>query len=425
MKKKYFALVNGAGLTGAVIAERLASVGKRVLLTESRDHIGGNVYDYVDDDTGVLVNAYGPHIFHTNSEIVWKYVNRFARFRDYSHLVNALVHLPNSHSIRTVNLPLNLRSFVDLFANTPHEAFLRNTLPQMKLPEKLTLRELKRLVSDEADVEHVPHYRKLRNTRFREVMADVIEYVEDEIYRPYTQAMWGADVPYEELEIPLGRIPLRFDYRAEHFLDKYKGQPVGGFTKMVARMIDNDLIDVEKNMNGLFYRRNAVMEFEHFVHTGPIDDFWDFYDHDLDQLQWRKMVFDFQSHSKHYLPYATLNTPSTFGDTLRTTDMSWINPSDSDRTVVISERPAAAEYPKSGYRHWECMYPIPTKANRELYRKYTEIDVPMGYEVHFMGRQGKYQYLEMGQAIGAALSFCSGTFGINVADCVRAQHGRQ
>jgi UDP-galactopyranose mutase len=376
----YDYLIVGAGFAGSVCARQLADAGKRVLIIDKRDHIGGNAYDYVNEH-GVRIHKYGPHIFHTNSDKVFAYLSRFTEWRPYEHRVLA------SLEGNLVPFPVNLTTLEML------------GLEHLKPPPETGL--------SPANAEE-----------------QCLQRVGPELYelffKGYTTKMWGR-APRELDASVTARIPVRWDSRDDrYFTDKHQAMPNDGYTAMFERMLDNPKIEVAKRVPALglepqtrHWLQTQGIPSVHFwlgervghtIWTGPIDEY---FGHCFGPLPYRSMRFEEGGAYLpcHYRPYApVVNWCSAEGAT-RSTDMAWLSGVGEPHWLYIHEHPTAEGEP---------FYPIPSPENKALYKRYEEL-AARETNVTFLGRLGRYQYLNMDQVVGQALMTAERLLGANPA----------
>ncbi|MCK9795000.1 UDP-galactopyranose mutase [Isoptericola sp. 4D.3] len=366
-------VVVGTGLFGLTVAERMAEQGRKVLMLDRRDHLGGNAYSETDPDTGIEVHRYGAHLFHTSNERVWEYVNRFTAFTSYVHRVYT------THRGEVFPMPINLGTINQFFrsAHGPDaaRALVREQAAELggKRPENL----------DEQGVSLIgrPLY--------------------EAFIQGYTAKQWQTD-PRELPASIISRLPVRYTYDNRYFNDTHEGLPVGGYTAWLERMADHPNIEVRLSTD--FFdpsqpvSKSAVVGQVPVVYTGPVDRYFD----DAEgALSWRTLDFerevlpvgDFQG--TPVMNYADPEVPYT-----RILEFRHFHPEreyTSDKTVIVRE------YSRFAERGDEPYYPVNTAADRDRLKRYRELmaDEP---SVHFGGRLGTYQYLDMHMAIGSALS---------------------
>jgi len=366
-------VVVGTGLFGLTVAERMADQGRKVLMIDRRDHLGGNAYSETDPDTGIEVHKYGAHLFHTSNERVWEYVNRFTSFTGYVHRVYT------THRGEVFPMPINLGTINQFFrsAHGPEaaRALVREQAAELgdKRPSNL----------DEQGVSLIgrPLY--------------------EAFIQGYTAKQWQTD-PRELPASIISRLPVRYTYDNRYFNDTHEGLPMDGYTAWLERMADHPNIEVRLSTD--FFddaqpvSKKAVVGQVPVVYTGPVDRYFD----DAEgSLSWRTLDFerevlpvgDFQG--TPVMNYADTEVPYT-----RILEFRHFHPEreyTQDKTVIVRE------YSRFAERGDEPYYPVNTPADRDRLLRYRELmaDEP---DVHFGGRLGTYQYLDMHMAIGSALS---------------------
>ena len=351
-------LIVGAGFAGSVLAERLATVaGKRVLLCDKRNHIGGNAYDHYNE-AGILVHKYGPHIFHTNSRDVFEYLSTFTEWRQYEHHVLASVDgqlIPIPINLETINRFYNLN-----LSATQMESFLQ------------TLAEPCEKVRTSEDV----------------VVSKVGRELYEKFFRNYTRKQWDLD-PSELDAAVTARLPVRFNRDCRYFSDTYQAMPLHGFTRMFENMLDDPNITICLNTD---YRDIATeVSFNQMIFTGPVDEFFDYR---FGKLPYRSLHFKHETHDKErFQSNAVVNYPNEHLYT-RITEFKYLTGQVHPKTSIVYEFARAEGDP---------YYPVPKPENQELYRKYKQLaDATPG--VHFVGRLATYKYYNMDQVTGQALS---------------------
>jgi UDP-galactopyranose mutase len=365
----YDVIVVGAGFYGATIAERVANeLGRKVLVLERRRHIGGNCYSEEDRETGIEYHKYGSHLFHTNSEEVWSYVNRFTSFTNYRHRVLTV------HKGQVYTMPINLGTICAFFGRymSPSEA-----------------RELLATQSGSTSGS-VP----------RSLEEKAISLIGRPLYeafiRGYTKKQWQTD-PRELPPGIISRLPVRFNFEPYYFEDRYEGLPEDGYTAMFQRMLASSRIDICTGVD-FFSVRQAIQPYQLVVYTGPIDRY---FDHRLGELAWRTVDFekeivavdDFQGAA--VMNYADEDVPFT-----RIHEFKHLHP---ERRYQPGKTVLYREYSRFARRGDEPYYPVNTTRDRELFAAYGRL-AERESNVIFGGRLGSYQYWDMHQAIGAALN---------------------
>ncbi|HUI29498.1 MAG TPA: UDP-galactopyranose mutase [Candidatus Acidoferrales bacterium] len=360
-------LIVGAGYSGCVLAERLASqLGKNVLVVERRDHIAGNAYDYYDEH-GILVHKYGPHIFHTNSKKVWDYLSKFTEWRPYEHKVLAAV------DGLKVPVPFNLNSLYMLFPPKRAEELERLLLENFGYDKKIPILRMREAASGE--------------------LCQLADYVYEKIFYGYTTKQWGLKP--EELDPSVtARVPVLVGRDDRYFQDVYQGMPLKGYTSMFRRMIDDHRIHVLLNTD--YKSVIEDLKFDRMIYTGPIDYFFD-YVHG--ELPYRSLRFEMKTfQAEYYQEVAQVNYPNE-NDYTRTTEFKHLTGQESHLTSV------AFEYPQAHLNGLnEPYYPIPREENAELYNKYIDGAGRLNGTVYFVGRLADYKYYNMDQIVARALA---------------------
>lgn len=363
MIERFDTLVVGAGFAGAIMAERLASqCGQRVLVIDQREHIAGCAYDYVDDH-GVLVHAYGPHIFHTRSSRVVDYLSRFTDWRPYEHRVIAKI------GDRLVPMPIN-RTTVNMFFGL----------------DLHTDEEVQALYDEKSEPVVV--------TRTSEdaVVSKVGRELYDAFFRGYTRKQWRRD-PSELHASVCGRVAIRTNADDRYFSDWHQKMPADGYTAMFERILEHPGIEVRTGV--AFDDVRFKTDYGHLVYTGPIDGY---FNNDYGPLPYRSLEFDLRNQSTPggslVQPVATINFPSEDTPWTRITEYRHLTGQIHDSSTL------AVEYPRS---EGDPYYPIPSDDSRALYRRY-EARAAQLADVTFVGRLARYQYLNMDQVVAQALS---------------------
>jgi UDP-galactopyranose mutase len=364
MGDRYDTLVVGAGYAGSIMAQQLATHrGQRVFVIDRRDHIAGNAFDYYDEH-GVLVHRYGPHIFHTKSEKVVEYLSNFTDWRPYEHRVLARV------DGQFVPMPIN-----------------RTTINQLYGLKLSTEMEVERFLEERAEpVEYI-------RTSEDVVVAKVGRELYEKFFRGYTRKQWQRD-PSELHSSVCARIPIRTNEDDRYFTDPFQKMPVDGYTAMFRRILDHPLIDVEVQTD--YDAVKDEVEYDHLVYTGPIDKFFGYR---FGALPYRSLEFDLRNESTpdggYLQPATSINEPSEEVPYTRTTEFRWMTGQEHHGSSTV-----AVEYPRS---EGDPYYPIPRDDTRALYRRYEALadELP---DVTFVGRLARYQYLNMDQVVGQALS---------------------
>lgn len=357
----YDILVVGCGLSGIVIAERFANNGKKVLIIDKRDHIGGNIYDYHDDKTGILMNKYGAHLFHTNSEEAWKYVNRFDKWIRWDHKVIGKINdvvFPIPVNINTVNTLCD-----ENILNTEEmQEWLKNTQK---------------------------HYDVIQNSEEmgKSRVGDVLY---EKIFKEYTYKQWNK-YPEELDASVLARIPIRNDFDDRYFSDKYQALPEKGYTHFVKNIITHENIRVQLETD--FFTFDVPSNCE-IIYTGPIDAFYA--NSGLDKLEYRSIDFHIEHlPDKLYQSNSVVNYPQQDVPYTRIVEYKHFLNQQSNGTVIVKEITTDEGEP---------YYPVPNKKNMDLYEKYKKM-IENETRVHFLGRLANYKYFNMDAAILNAIDY--------------------
>jgi UDP-galactopyranose mutase len=350
-------LVVGAGFSGAVVAERLAHHGYRVLVIDKRTHIGGNAYDK-EDRHGVLIHPYGPHIFHTNSSRVASYLSQFTRWRAYEHRVLAKV------GDQLLPIPINVDTVNRLYGLQHTQATIQSFYDSVREPRaSLTTSE---------DV----------------VINSVGRDLYEKFFRGYTRKHWGLD-PAQLSASGAARIPTRTNHDDRYFTDTFQNMPLEGYTRMFERMLDHANIRVELHTD--FFAVRSRVRAQHVVYTGPIDAF---FAHCYGPLPYRSLQFE-HAHfpeTQQYQPVGTVNFPNDYEYT-RITEFKHLTGQLHRGTSIVTEYSRAEGEP---------YYPIPRPANEQLFKRYEALASQQS-DVTFVGRLAQYRYYNMDQCVGAAL----------------------
>jgi UDP-galactopyranose mutase len=351
----YDYLIVGAGLYGATFARLATDAGRKVLVIDKRDHLAGNCFDSRVD--GILVNRFGGHIFHTNSKLIWDFVNRFASFSNYQHKVIADCYG------NKISLPINLWTLHQLLGvDGPADAW--------------------EMLGDVA--ERIPNPQNFEE----QVLSTLGAKIYHLLFYGYTKKQWGR----EPRELPASiakRIPIRLTYDDRYFDDTYQGMPTEGYTEMVRRMLEG--IPVELGW-GVGHDWMWTFKFNHgakVVYSGPLDELFDYR---FGKLEYRSLRFEHETKQGDYQGCATMNYTDEETPYTRIIEWKHFRPEERHANTVITR-----EYPEA---LGEPYYPVGDEANRGLHKKYADL-VPSWMVVG--GRLGSYQYLNMDQACAMAM----------------------
>ena len=363
---QYDYLIVGAGLSGCILAERIATqLNKKVLIIDKRSHIGGNCYDFINEK-GILVHKYGPHAFHTNMQHVWEYLSQFTKWHPYEHKVLANINGTN------VPIPFNFNSIDMIFNEEQAKIYKDLLIESFGMDKKIPILKLK-----ETD---------------NQTLKELADFIYFNVFYGYTTKQWGMTP--EELDFSVtSRVPVYISTDNRYFHDKYQGIPARGYTKMFERIIDHENIDLELNVNFKEFKSQFI--FSKIIYTGPIDEYFDF---KYGKLPYRSLRFDFKTLKQDYFQeLAQVNYPNNNQYT-RITEFKHFYNQDNVYTTI------AYEFPMEHITGQNVpYYPIPMPDNDRQYQKYKENADKISSEVIFIGRLAEYKYYNMDQIVGVAL----------------------
>lgn len=367
---KYDFIIAGAGIFGATVAERLAHAGKKVLVLEKRDHLAGNIYSYTDPETGIEVHKYGSHIFHTESDEVWNYLNQFTKFNDYTHTVNT------RHEGKLYPMPINLDT-INLLYGTDMDA-----------------EEAEKFVAAEAAKEKVEH-----PSNFEEQGISLVgRKLYEAFLKNYTAKQWSTDPKNLSADL-LKRIPVRFSHDNRYFMNaKYQGIPEEGYTKIVENMLDSENIDVklETDIKDLLSEIPAETK---VVYCGQVDALMDY---EFGTLPYRSLRFE-QETTTDGLGEAVINEADADVPYTRTHDYKYYQ---SHQPEVIAQETSiiCREFPANYEQGGEAYYPVSNPESAVLYQQYVDAIAERYPNWTLGGRLGAYQYWDMDKAVLNALA---------------------
>lgn len=355
-------LIIGAGFSGAVIAHQLAQAGIASHVVDARSHLAGNCHTERDEQTGVMVHKYGPHIFHTDNERVWEFINRFGTFMPYVNRVKSTV------GGAVYSLPINLHTINQFFGKTLAPAQARELLASL---------------GDSSIVEPA---------NFEE---QALRFVGRELYeaffKGYTQKQWGLAPSALPASI-LKRLPVRFNYDDNYFNHKYQGMPRDGYTSLVEGMLAHPLITVSLNTR---LGRDATADYDHVFYSGPIDGWFDYSE---GRLGYRTLDFEPIRADGDYQGCAVMNYGEEGVPFTRIAEHKYFSPWEShEKTIAFKEYSRACGPDDIPY------YPIRLVEEQAQLRRYIEL-ARQAQKVSFVGRLGTYRYLDMDVTIAEALA---------------------
>lgn len=355
-------LMVGAGLSGAVIGRQLASAGHEITVIDERSHVAGNCYTERDSESGVMMHVYGPHIFHTDDEEVWNYVNQFERFMPYVNRVKT------TSGGKVYLLPINLHTINQFFGKTlrPDEA-----------------REFITSLSDKS----IGEPRTFEEQALKFVGRDLYEA----FFKGYTIKQWGCD-PNDLPASILKRLPVRFNYDDNYFFHRFQGMPENGYTAMVEKILKHDRITVQLKQR---FSRSDALAFDHVFYSGPLDGYFDY---ELGRLGYRTLDFELFRYDGDYQGCAVMNYGDEVVPYTRITEHKHFSPWEKhEKSVCYREYSRACEAGDIPY------YPIRLADEKVLLDKYVEC-AAREQGVTFVGRLGTYRYLDMDVTIREALN---------------------
>ena len=361
MSKKYDYIIVGSGFFGSICAYELNKINKKVLVLESRNHIGGNCYTSNRD--GINVHDYGPHIFHTSNEGVWEWINRFVKFNDF-----VLTPVAN-YKGEIYSLPFNMWTFSKLWNIThPNQA--------------------KKIIEDQS--KHINNPKNLEEQAIKLVGTEVYE----KLIKGYTEKQWrkeAKDLPKEIIK----RLPVRFTYNNNYFNDKYQGIPIGGYTQIFEKLLTG--IKVMLNTDFIINKEYYKSISEKIIYTGPIDRF---YDYIFGDLEYKTLNFVHKKeNTSNYQGVAMMNFTEKKIPYTRIVEHKHFEFIESDNTIITYEYPIDYVVEKT-----DPYYPVNDEDNNNIYKKYKQLS-DKEENVYFGGRLAEYKYYDMHQVIESALNF--------------------
>jgi UDP-galactopyranose mutase len=351
----------GAGFSGAVIARELAEAGIPVDVFDSRAHVAGNCHTERDADTGVMVHKYGPHIFHTDNQRVWAYLNQYTRFMPYTNRVKTTAQG------RVFTLPINLLTINQFFGKT------------------FSPKEAQAFIESKADLS-IKEPQNFEEQALRFVGKELYEA----FFKGYTEKQWGCSPTQLPASI-LKRLPVRFNYDDNYFAHPHQGMPEHGYTAIVEQILDHPLITVHLNST---FGKAQQQDYRHVFYSGPIDA-W--FGHDFGRLGYRTLDFKEIRAEGDYQGCAVMNYGDEAVPFTRISEHKYFSPWEShENTICFEEYSRACEADDIPY------YPIRLVDEKAMLAEYVER--ARGEEnISFIGRLGTYRYLDMDVTIGEAL----------------------
>ncbi len=361
MAETYDYLIVGAGFAGSVLAERLAEgSGKTCLVVDRRDHIAGNAHDRTDS-AGILIHAYGPHYFRTNSDKVIAYLSRFTDWHSVDYQVLVWTHG------KYWQFPINLNTFEQYLGRPSTTEEMQEKLAQWRVP--------------------VDHPKKSEEVVISQVGREIYEM----FFRNYTRKQWRRDPSQLDASV-CGRIPVRTNRDNRFVTEKFQALPREGYTAMFRRMLDHPRIELRLKTD--YREAKAQVKCRHLIYTGMIDEYYDFAE---GRLPYRSMRFEPETIQKEFFqPAMQVNYPNDF-DYTRVVEIKHATGQKAPVTTIVRE------YPEDFGPGKEAYYPIPAEDTRVQYAKYAE-RAEQEKKVTFVGRLATYRYYNMDQVVAMALT---------------------
>ncbi len=366
-KFQYDYLIVGAGLFGAIFAYEAKKKGKRVLVIDKRSHLGGNIH--CENIEGINVHKYGAHIFHTSNKDIWNYVNQFV---DFNHFVNSPIA---NYKGKLYNLPFNMNTFYQLWG--------------VKTPE-----EAKNKINKQIEA--------YKNNKPKNLEEQALHLGGEDIYntliKGYTEKQWGRPAT----EIPafiIQRLPFRFTFDNNYFNDLYQGIPVGGYNKLIEKLLDG--VEIKINTNYFNDKDELDKLADKILYTGKIDEFFDL---KLGKLEYRSLHFESELiNSSNFQGNAVVNYTEREIPYTRIIEHKHFEFGNQAKTVITKE------YPHEFSKDNEPYYPINDETNNNLFKEYKKLSNTVSHKYIFGGRLADYKYYDMDDTVEAALKLVNET----------------
>lgn len=359
--EKYDYLIVGSGLSGSIFASEATKKGKKCLVIDKREHIGGNIY--TENIEGINVHKYGAHIFHTSNEKVWNYINQFAKFNNF---INSPIAI---YKNELYNLPFNMNTFSKMW--------------NIKTPE-----EAKKIIELQVKKSKV----KVPNNLEQQAISLVGNDIYKKLVKGYTEKQWGCDCK----DLPsfiIKRLPVRFTYNNNYFNDKYQGIPVGGYTEIIEKMLKDS--DVLLNTDYFDFKNRHSDISDKIIYTGEIDKY---YNYCYGKLDYRSLKFETEVlDTSNYQGNAVVNYTERKVPYTRIIEHKHFEFGEQPKTVITKE------YPCKYNGNNEPYYPINNEENINLYNKYKAL-ADKEENIIFCGRLGEYKYFDMDKVIESTLN---------------------
>lgn len=360
-------IIVGAGLFGITVAQCLCEHHK-IILIDKRDTIGGNCYDYIDEDTGILVHKYGPHILHIENKEIYNYVKKFTGFNNYKHQVRT------QYKNRTYSFPINLSTINEFYNINLHpydvQSFLKNEAQKSDIKDPKNMAE--------------------------KIISLIGFDLFDAFFRDYTIKQWGKD-PYQLPENIINRIPIRTNYDTCYYKKYFNGIPFNGFSAMFDRMLANKNISIHLKTD-FFSDREYFSSKGNIIFTGPIDAFFNY---KYGRLEYRSLCFKEERHNiEDFQGISVINYPELQYQYTRICEPKHFYPERKNvfhqkKTLIVKEIPYSDD-------NAEPYYPIHDNKNMQIYKKYLQ-EIKHLEKIYFGGRLGEYKYYDMEDTIKSAI----------------------
>ncbi len=370
-------IIVGSGFAGSIIGERIANVlNQKVLIIEKRNHIGGNCYDYKDEN-GIIIHKYGPHLFHTDFKEVFDYLSHFTDWNIFHHRVLAFI------DGKKVPIPFNFNTIEQLFPQELARKLEEKLLNRYKYGSKVPILELKK--EEDKDLKFLA------------------DFIYEKVFKNYTAKQWGLN-PKELDPQVTARVPIYISKDNRYFTDKYQAIPKEGYTKIFERMLNHpnikimlntdfkEVINIDLENKKIYFMGQEFKE--KLIFTGMIDELFNF---KYRYLPYRSLDLRFETVEEEYFQEApVVNYPNDY-DFTRITEFKHIHPAKSEKTTILKE------YPKSYKPNIDIpYYPVFTLENQEVYNKYKE-EAEKIENLILIGRLAEYKYYDMDDVIKRAL----------------------